>query len=80
MFLRGKVGPMIKAENLTAICELFYRKCGILNVSHNYEPPETVTMINLFYLMGCKFIVVCDVTPYRSDTKMHEHGHAIFNG
>jgi hypothetical protein len=38
----GKGQLARKADNLTAICELS-RKCGILNISQPYGPPQPVT-------------------------------------
>jgi hypothetical protein len=49
--------PVRKADNLTAICELS-RKCGSLDVSQPYGPPQPVTGIALLNLTAiCEPIV-----------------------
>jgi hypothetical protein len=45
----GKWRPARKADNLTAICELF-RKCGNLDTPQPYGPPRPVTGITLHFL------------------------------
>jgi hypothetical protein len=45
----SKGRPTRKADNLTATCERF-RKCGSLDVSQPYRPPEPVTGIALIFL------------------------------
>jgi hypothetical protein len=56
MFLGSKVRLVVRADNLTAICELLSRQCGILNISLPYRPPTPVTGIVLLYGDGVCFL------------------------
>jgi hypothetical protein len=49
--LGGKGRPALKADNLTAIGEPIFRKCGRLDVSQPYGPSRPVTGIALPYLI-----------------------------
>jgi hypothetical protein len=46
----GEGWPVRKADNLTTICEpTVYKKCGSLNISETYGPPQHVTGIALHF-------------------------------
>jgi hypothetical protein len=63
----GKVRPVRKADILTAICELS-RKCGSLNVSQLYGPPQPVTgtALPFFFKMFC----ICVIFPKRDNARI----------
>jgi hypothetical protein len=48
----GKGRPGLKADNLTAICERFSRKCGSIDVSENYGHPQSLEEIYFFTFYG----------------------------
>jgi hypothetical protein len=50
MFLESKARPVLKADNLTAICGRLSRQCAILNISQTYKPPRSATGIVLHYM------------------------------
>jgi hypothetical protein len=54
MFLGNKVRPVRGADNFTAVYEpIFYKQCGILNISRPYRPPRSVMGIALLFFT-CK--------------------------
>jgi hypothetical protein len=50
ILLGSKVWPVRKADNLVAICEsiVYYRQCGIHNISQTYRSPRPVMGITLW--------------------------------
>jgi hypothetical protein len=45
----NKAQRKLKADNLTANCEVTVRKCGILDVSQTYRSPWPVTALALLF-------------------------------
>jgi hypothetical protein len=56
MFLGSRAQPVLKDDNLTAICEPFSRQCGNLSFPQPYIPPRLVTGIALLYGDGVCFL------------------------
>jgi hypothetical protein len=47
MFLGSKARPVLRADNLSAICESIVYKMWILNISQPYRPPRPVTGLEI---------------------------------